>query len=144
MSAWLRITLSWVSPALARTYPSSLPTCLCSQAIAAWSWSRINHALHLMAVTQIRNVRHGRPAVQRAEAHRGQDRQGSAAVASSGGSPTWCTGSSFLTGAAQSRRADLYCPALTRSTSISLATRSRPAAPPSAPHSARHRMVHRA
>ena len=41
---------------------------------------RINHALPMMAVTQIRHPRHRRPPLLRAQARRGQDSQGSAAL----------------------------------------------------------------
>jgi len=71
---------------------------------------RINHALHMMAVTQIRNRgSQGRAYYERKrlEGKTGKKRSG----ASSGGCPTWCTTSSPPTGGAQSESADHLRPA---------------------------------
>jgi transposase len=66
---------------------------------------RINHALHMMAVTQIRNP--GTPGRLYYERKRGEGKTPKKRCgASSGGCPTWSTTSSSRTGGAQSEGAD--------------------------------------
>jgi transposase len=105
---------------------------------------RINHALHMMAVTQIRYpTTAGRLYYEqkRREGKTPRRRCG----ASSGGCLTWSTASSSPTGAAQSKGADHLRPRRRRG----LHPPHRPAARtrphhPAGPHAARHRGIRRA